>query len=363
MVTQKDISAVCGVSVAAVSKALSDHSDIAEETKKRIREVAEKMGYIKQKEQDRKVKNKTYTIGLVVAEEAETVFHQAVMSEIRRQLTRRGYDLITFSPMQSEDMKVTRPGYLSRCRLYGLEGIFLFSSIIERDLYNKEEFHDIRDLVFGEIPVIAVDCNFASCYSVIPGYESGVQRLFKSIYEMGHRRIAFVYGESRARKRIVERVFNILLEEHNLHVPSGFFKYIEGNDIRVAYEKTKEILESAKWLYPTCIIFTNDYLLAGGAAAIRDAGLKMPEDITPAAIRFLPQDLVPGVQVQSWRVSAKAVAEVSVDRMLNEVIIHGAGFRRTITVEGVFESLESDSYITKGLDFLNKKEIEKQNMR
>ena len=318
MVTQKDISAVCGVSVAAVSKALSDHSDIAEETKKRIREVAEKMGYIKQKEQDRKVKNKTYTIGLVVAEEAETVFHQAVISEIRRQLTQRGYDLITFSPMQSEDMKITRPGYLSRCRLYGLEGIFLFSSIIERDLYNKEEFHEIRDLVFGEIPVIAVDCNFASCYSVIPGYESGVQRLFKSVYEMGHRRIAFVY---------------------------------------------KEILESAKWLYPTCIIFTNDYLLAGGAAAIRDAGLKMPEDITPAAIRFLPQDLVPGVQVQSWRVSAKAVAEVSVDRMLNEVIIHGAGFRRTITVEGVFESLESDSYITKGLDFLNKKEIEKQNMR
>ena len=45
MVSMKDISAVCGVSVATVSKALNDQSDIGQETKKRIRQVAEEMGY------------------------------------------------------------------------------------------------------------------------------------------------------------------------------------------------------------------------------------------------------------------------------------------------------------------------------
>ena len=39
MVSMKDIAQACGVSVATVSKALNDHSDIGEETKTRIRET------------------------------------------------------------------------------------------------------------------------------------------------------------------------------------------------------------------------------------------------------------------------------------------------------------------------------------
>ena len=44
MVSMKDISAVCGVSIATVSKALNDHKDIGEETKEHIKQVAKEMG-------------------------------------------------------------------------------------------------------------------------------------------------------------------------------------------------------------------------------------------------------------------------------------------------------------------------------
>ena len=40
MASLKDISKICGVSVATVSKALNDHKDIGEETKANIRRVA-----------------------------------------------------------------------------------------------------------------------------------------------------------------------------------------------------------------------------------------------------------------------------------------------------------------------------------
>ena len=43
MVSMKDIAAACGVSVATVSKALNDHSDIGEETKQNIKDVAKEM--------------------------------------------------------------------------------------------------------------------------------------------------------------------------------------------------------------------------------------------------------------------------------------------------------------------------------
>ena len=45
MVSMKEIARTCGVSVATVSKALSDKKDISKPTRDRIRKVAEEMGY------------------------------------------------------------------------------------------------------------------------------------------------------------------------------------------------------------------------------------------------------------------------------------------------------------------------------
>ena len=45
MVSLKTIADKCGVSTATVSKALNDQKDISEETKSRIRTVAEQLGY------------------------------------------------------------------------------------------------------------------------------------------------------------------------------------------------------------------------------------------------------------------------------------------------------------------------------
>ena len=45
MVSMKDIAQACGVSVASVSKALNNHTDIGEETRQLIRRTAKEMGY------------------------------------------------------------------------------------------------------------------------------------------------------------------------------------------------------------------------------------------------------------------------------------------------------------------------------
>ena len=46
MVSMKMIAERCKVSVATVSKALSDRGDIGEDTKNRIRQTAKEMGYV-----------------------------------------------------------------------------------------------------------------------------------------------------------------------------------------------------------------------------------------------------------------------------------------------------------------------------
>ena len=46
MVSMKDIALRCGVSVATVSKALNGQQDIGEDTRERIRQAADEMGYL-----------------------------------------------------------------------------------------------------------------------------------------------------------------------------------------------------------------------------------------------------------------------------------------------------------------------------
>ena len=78
MASLKDISKICGVSVATVSKALNDHKDIGEETKANIRRVAKEMGYSPNLSARALKTNRTYGIGVLFAD--EDVYKRQVVS-------------------------------------------------------------------------------------------------------------------------------------------------------------------------------------------------------------------------------------------------------------------------------------------
>ncbi len=65
MPSLKDIAKQCGVSVASVSKALNDHSDISPKTKKRIRDTADKMGYLPNSQARALKTHITHNIGIL----------------------------------------------------------------------------------------------------------------------------------------------------------------------------------------------------------------------------------------------------------------------------------------------------------
>ena len=72
MVSIKDISIRCGVSVATVSKALNNHSDISETTKNHVLSVAKEMGYYPNLFARALKTNRTYNIGVLFIDEAQS---------------------------------------------------------------------------------------------------------------------------------------------------------------------------------------------------------------------------------------------------------------------------------------------------
>ena len=66
----KDIAAECGVSVATVSKALNNYSDIGKETRDRINAVAERMGYFPNSSARALKTKRTYHLGVLFTDMA-----------------------------------------------------------------------------------------------------------------------------------------------------------------------------------------------------------------------------------------------------------------------------------------------------
>ena len=85
MVSMKDISIACGVSVATVSKALNDHHDIGEDTKERIKQVAKEMGYFPNSAAKALKTNRTNNIGVLFVDEAHHSLYLSFIIQRRNQ--------------------------------------------------------------------------------------------------------------------------------------------------------------------------------------------------------------------------------------------------------------------------------------
>ena len=99
MVSIKDISVRCGVSVATVSKALNNHSDISEATKQHILAVAREMGYYPNSFARALKTNRTYNIGVLFVDEAQSglthEYFANVLDSFKVEAESQGFD-ITF---------------------------------------------------------------------------------------------------------------------------------------------------------------------------------------------------------------------------------------------------------------------------
>lgn len=371
MATLRDISAECGISIAAVSKALHDHSDIGEETKERVREVAKLMEYKTQKPKKRK--ERTYRIGVLITEEAESDFHHEIIMELRRFLTEKGFDMVMLSPCvtngkagaggspcvadgkaraEGSPEKVCavllqektaqekpnldkpfpeRPGYASRARSLGLEGIFLFTRVLDRELYDMNSFRNLRELVIGNIPLIAVDCLFGSCSCVLPEYGKAVESLVNYVCGMGHERIALVFREEDA-EGTFERAYRDALRKRNIEVPPAYLCRVRGG-AEEACRAVSKLLGYARWILPTCILFTDDLLLEGGMEAIRRSGLEVPASLSVAAVMLSGGRSLTALPVTSWRFSSSEIAREAVRQMWSEISAKGSGSRRRVRLE------------------------------
>ena len=266
----KDIAQACGVSVATVSKALNGQPDIGEETRVRVCEMAQKMGYTVNSAARALKINRTYHLGVLFVDEKHSglghEYFSTVLESFKKESERHGYD-ITFI---NHNVGGKPTSYLQHCRYRGVDGVVIACV----------DFLDplVRELAESELPLVTLDHVFNNRLAVMSDNVQGVEALVHYAYRMGHRRIAFLHGETTTvtQNRLVG--FYRACEALGIRIDDTLVRESRYHDAKRCAQITKELMELPD--RPTCVIFPDDYSYIGGMNVIREMGLRIPEDVS-----------------------------------------------------------------------------------
>ena len=270
MVSMKDIARACGVSVATVSKALNGQPDIGEETRTRVCEAAQKMGYMTNSAARALKTNRTYHIGVLFVDERQSglahEYFSTMLESFKAEAEAHGYD-ITFI---NHNVGGKPTSYLQHCRYRGVDGVVIACV----------DFTDprVRELAESDLPLVTVDHVFNNRLAVVSDNVQGMETLVRYAYGKGHRKIAFLHGEktSVTQNRLVG--FFRACEELGLEIPEEYVRESAFHNPDRCAQATLALMNLPE--RPTCILFPDDYSYVGGMNALRQMGIRVPEDVS-----------------------------------------------------------------------------------
>ena len=311
MASIKDIAKACGVSVATVSKALNGHSDISQATKEKVRQAADKLGYMPNSAARALKTNRTYNLGVLFVDDAQSglthEFFAAVLDSFKRHAEGRGYD-ITFI---NHNIGHGHSSYLEHCRYRGVDGVI--AACVQFD------DPEVVELAYSNLPLVTVDHVFNNRAAVLSDNMEGIRRLVDELAALGHERIAFIHGEKTAVTENRLAGFYQACEELGLKVPEEYVRCGVYHDVDRCAEETRALLALPQ--RPTCIIFPDDFSALGGYNALTEAGLSIPEDISVMGYDGIYLSRVVKPPLVTYQQNTKSLGRLAADKLI-ELIEH-----------------------------------------
>lgn len=270
-VTQKQIAKEAGVSQTVVSLALSGSYDItlSEDTRQRVLEVADALGYVPQAAAKSLVKGRSNNIGLVLVRPHYQVFRDPYIPNVITGLSSvvRSHNC-RLVVEHIDDIKEVKT--ISNMLKGGEVAGIVLSSFDMGDSI-------IEPLVQEGYPIVMLDTSPENYHVTTIDHVSGVESAAKHFIDLGHRDvgcIAFGPVNTHLNKRL--QAFIDTFAKHDIEIDPDAIRF--GHyDPESGYQAMQSLLADKPHL--TAIFGMNDMMAIGAMRAIIDAGLRVPEDI------------------------------------------------------------------------------------
>jgi len=192
-----------------------------------------------------------------------------VLDSFKSTAEEKGYD-ITF--INSCKTRTERMSYLEHSRYRRFDGVVIACVDFEDP--------EVEELVRSDIPVVTIDHLFNNRSTIVSDNIKGIRELLYYIYQMGHRKIAYIHGADSAVTQSRLSSFYRTCEELKLDIPAEYIREAPYRDTKGTYTETMKLLGLKN--PPTCILYPDDFSSFGGINAINAKGLKIPDDISIA---------------------------------------------------------------------------------
>ncbi len=271
MVSIKDIATACSVSIATVSKALNNHNDVSEATKKKVCETAKKLGYLPNSQARALKTNRTYNLGVLFAESAQRGlthnYFGSVLNSFKNEAEYQGYD-ITFI---SQDIGQHEMTFYEHCKYRNVDGVV----VVCTDNYENKGF---KQLLNSDVPIVLIDYTKVKLCSVVSDNYEGVSSLVDYVYKKGHRKIAYIYGDASDVTEIRLKSFRDSMDRLNIKIREDYLlqgRYHDPKQTEYLIDRIMNIDNP-----PTCIMLSDDFSSIGAINAFEKLGLSIPDDVS-----------------------------------------------------------------------------------
>ncbi len=309
MATIKDIAKACNLSSTAVSRALRNESDISAATIERVQKVAEEMGYIPNVAAVKLKTNRSFMLGILLDDGTGSgVEHElfaAITNAFMKAARSKGYSVMFISNQIGEQ----KLSYTEFTRAYGCDAVLVMVS----PFYGN----GVSELAESGIPVVFVDYLFNNCSSVMSDNARGMRELVVHAYKMGHRKLAFLHGETTNVTRIRLAAFHKACAELSIEVPEEYIVEGRYHDTEAAEQATYELLDLKE--PPTMIFYSDDFAYQGGRNALEHRGISCPDEISVAGYDGFAFSQVIKPSLVTWKQNTYAIGEQAAALLIEAV--------------------------------------------
>jgi DNA-binding LacI/PurR family transcriptional regulator len=278
-VTMQDIARAAGVSQSTVSRVLNDAPTsvpIAVETRERVREVAERLGY-RPNPLARGLRGaRTMLLGVIVREIMDPFFSMAIES-ISGEALARGYNVVLGIAHSKADEAIALRAVLETRHC---DAILLLG-----DMRDEPKF--LEDLRASQTPVVALwhGTELEGVPTVNIDNRAGIVAALDHLIDLGHTRIAFIGGRPLGDIRERRTAYLEHLAERGLDTPDD---YVQNgtNDPGGGGQAIRALMDLDE--PPTAVVCSTDHLATGVLHAAAELGLHVPADLSVIGFDDIP---------------------------------------------------------------------------
>lgn len=264
-----DLAERLNLSIATVSRALNNDPTVNKKTKKKVCELAEAMGYRKNNFASGLRLQKTNTIGIIV-HELNSHFIASVLSGIEEVMTAAEYIIVIGHSSESTVTEVANANNLFHKRVDGLI-VSLANDTVSLDHYEPFIKRGIPIVFFDRVRMEAPGIK------VIIDNEKAGYDATAHLIQQGCRNLMHITGNL-TQNVYADRLngFKKALRDKNLPDEQGHVLVTDLSE-RAGVEVARQILELKR--RPDGLFFSNDLCAAVCMKTLKDAGIKIPEQI------------------------------------------------------------------------------------